>query len=105
MSESPEARCVALVRRMAGLDASCPVSEWIVRTHVIATEARAIVADLPPEVDPLLIEAREVCAKFSERLGHNFDAKRFREGALDENYMIEPVLAALRRGIELGAEQ
>ena len=54
----------------------------------------------PP--DPLLKEAREVCAQVEEGRGSHSTAESFRTGAFDMSGVMEYALAALKRGIEVG---
>jgi hypothetical protein len=63
-------------------------------------EKRAQLAALP-EVDPLLVEAREICATiWREENRPNFEAF-YRNGVHPENRYMRTALAALRRGMEL----
>lgn len=55
----------------------------------------------PEPVDPLLVEAREVCARDSEAGGWGLAAKEYRDGQRDEAVPIRLTLAALRRGMDL----
>jgi len=67
--------------------------------------ARYIAAHEEAPVDPLLIEAREICAQYWERGGNPIArdiARDYRNGIHDEDdERLTPVLAALKRGIEL----
>jgi len=67
--------------------------------------ARYIAAHEEAPVDPLLIEAREICAQYWERGGNPVArdiARDYRNGIHDEDdERLTPVLAALKRGIEL----
>lgn len=54
-----------------------------------------------PPVDPLLIEAREICAKWRETKGYAHGAAMYREGGYDDYSIMKVALAALRRGIEI----
>lgn len=57
------------------------------------------------EQDPLLEEAREICAAWYETEGNSaISAASFRRGQYDANTTIKITKAALRRGIELGRE-
>lgn len=58
-----------------------------------------------PPVDPLLEEARKFAAEHYKRLKCFNQARRCLEGKCDQNSQIKTILAALRRGIELGKEQ
>lgn len=53
------------------------------------------------EVDPLLIEAREVCAKWCEERQAPDSAVAYRKGFWDDASLMVIALAALRRGMEL----
>lgn len=55
-----------------------------------------------PPVDPLLIEAREIVAKFYEGNGGSIFSENFRAGKLDTTPLARVTLEGLRRGIELG---
>lgn len=69
--------------------------------------ARLIAAHEEPPVDPLLIEAREICAAVQEKRGFPIYASQFRDGGFDACHgpMMATAMAALRRGIELAREQ
>lgn len=56
------------------------------------------------EPDPLLEDAREVCAAWFEARGDLVTAGGYREGSHDNTETIKITKAALRRGIELGRE-
>jgi hypothetical protein len=68
--------------------------------------ATAIAARLAREgwmpVDPLLIEARKICAAKTDG---DFKHSQFMSGNLDDSPYIELALAALKRGIEIGKEK
>jgi hypothetical protein len=51
--------------------------------------------------DPLLVEAREICAQVSERDGWNIAAEEYRKARRDETVGIQLALAGLRRGKKL----
>ena len=53
-------------------------------------------------VDPLLEEAREICALDAERSYLPDAARMFRAGDNDHYHLVCAVLAALRRGVEIG---
>lgn len=53
-------------------------------------------------VDPLIAEAREICAKDAERWGLHEAARRHRAGEGDNTVMMPLILATLRRGVEIG---
>lgn len=57
------------------------------------------------ETDPLLIEAREICAKDREKSGARYLAQAHRDGTHDDVPMTTIALAALKRGIELAKAQ
>jgi len=67
--------------------------------------AAYIAAHEEAPVDPLLIEAREICAQYWERCGNPVArdiARDYRNGIHDEgDERLTPVLVALKRGIEL----
>jgi len=75
-----------------------------IEIHVHAF-ARYIAAHEEAPVDPLLIEAREICAQYWERGGNPVArdiARDYRNGIHDEDdERLTPVLAALKRGLEL----
>ena len=77
--------------------------EGYTRTH--RAFARYIAEHEEPPVDPLLLEARELCARQAEGdLGGNYglyDAQGHREGKWDDTFQIDLVKAALKRGMEL----
>lgn len=101
---SPELveRMVALTRKIAGPDA---VGECIV-------EAKTILSELAKskEVDPLLVEAREIAAKARNRGripgGPASDgvALKIAEGKWDDHMLVMSAHAALRRGMELAKD-
>ena len=76
-----------------------PFSEYLTELR-----ERGLIAP-EPEVDPLLEEAREVCAKWAED-GNSWvsvaAAGRYRDGEWDDASHMVISLAALRRGMELG---
>ena len=53
-------------------------------------------------VDPLLEEAREICAKDAERLRYPSSAEGYRAGDHDDSPIVQVILTALRRGVEIG---
>jgi len=53
-------------------------------------------------VDPLLLEAREIYARALEANDGVYAPKECRSGLCDDSAAISAVLAALRRGIEIG---
>jgi hypothetical protein len=53
-------------------------------------------------VDPLLIEAREICATDCDNFNMSKAAQMHRDGHLDHSPLHLIALAALRRGIEIG---
>ncbi len=55
----------------------------------------------PEPVDPLLIEAREIAAKYWEGQGDHIGADNHRSGDKDDWASAQIALAALRRGMEL----
>ncbi len=63
---------------------------------------RAIVAELPEPVDPLLEDAREICAVEMECCLSPRTAGQIRAGDHDNGAMMKAALAALRRGVEIG---
>ena len=68
--------------------------------------ARYIAEHEEPPVDPLLIEAREICAAQSEEEGGNVSwAREVRCGELDDCDEVICTLRGLKRGIELGKSQ
>lgn len=73
-------------------------------TRVGRAFARYIARHEEPPVDPLLIEAREICAKVQEERGSPLHAQQLRDGDFDvhQGPMMLAAMAALRRGIELG---
>ena len=64
--------------------------------HVLA---RYIAKHEEPTVDPLLVEAREVCAQCA-RFSHYKEG--YISGAFDDDSAVQVALAALKRGIEMG---
>ena len=54
-------------------------------------------------VDPLLIEAREICAKFNEEDSSHKFAADLRNGIRDNHIEMMMTLAAIQRGMELSA--
>lgn len=69
------------------------------------TFARYIAAHEEPPVDPLLIEAREIVARFYDtKEGLRHRAKLFRDGDYDNKPECVQALMALRRGMELSKE-
>ncbi|MXO67759.1 hypothetical protein GRI72_02790 [Altererythrobacter marinus] len=67
--------------------------------------ARYIMEHEEPPVDPLLLEAREICARAFEQ-DDSFSAKQFaqsvRNGDVDDVGAMKATRDALRRGFELG---
>ena len=55
-------------------------------------------------VDPLLIEAREICAVDAERNRLGI-AEQYRAGTMDNVPLMELTIQGLRRGIEIGKAQ
>ena len=78
------------------------------RTHHINHKFAAYIAEKEePPVDPLLEEAREICARLYERESSKTLAKGYREGKYDHELESAAsalciALAALKRGIEIG---
>lgn len=70
----------------------------------IEAHARTLAKYETPPVDPLLVEAREICARQYEGCGRHVMAKSFRSGGEDDNLHIQIALACLRRGAELRGE-
>jgi len=64
--------------------------------------ARYIAQHEQPPVDPLLIEAREIAAKYYDGVCRYNTAEACRNGKWDGAPSVQLALAALRRGIELG---
>lgn len=88
-------RLEGLARRIA--DARVPIGNLIL-------EARAMVAELPPPVDPDLIEAREMAAvRYSQRGETQLAlvARPYRSGLNDEHWDVQTALAGIKRGREL----
>lgn len=56
-----------------------------------------------PPVDPDLIEAREVAAKWVEAKGNPKLAAKYREGIFDGELVVKLTLAGIKRGRELGS--
>ncbi len=65
-------------------------------------ELQAKLAALDADPDPLLIEAREICAIAYEGWQDKVSASNFHKGFRDGGPDMSIALAALRRGIELG---
>jgi hypothetical protein len=63
-------------------------------------EKQARLAELDA-LDPLLIEAREICAKWCDDKSCPEAARSYRSGEYDSHHPIEAALTALRRGMEL----
>lgn len=71
--------------------------------HAMTAFARYIAGHEEPPVDPLLIEAREICAS---RDGVDaVQARSYRDGRHDAGGAVDTALAALRRGIELAGRK
>lgn len=66
--------------------------------------ARYIAEHEQPPVDPLLVEAREIVAKYYDDEGQPNHAQAIRAGNWNETGLVKSALAALRRGIELAKE-
>ena len=66
-----------------------------------ALRERGMIAPEPEPVDPLLDEAREICAKSSEARKWYGEARGFRDGEYDGYYSMDIALTALRRNLEL----
>ena len=60
---------------------------------------RGLIAEEP--VDPLLVEAQEICAEWCEGRDATDCARRYRTGEWDDTPHVAIALAALRRGMEL----
>jgi hypothetical protein len=71
-------------------------------TYIGRTFARYIAQHEEPPVDPLLIEAREIAAKFFEENGTPIASGNCRAGKMDSMPLVRLTAEALRRGIELG---
>lgn len=56
-------------------------------------------------VDPLLVEAREICAADVERLENHWTADIYRKGRYDSGTLVRVTLAALKRGIKIAEEK
>ena len=69
--------------------------------HALATEARAIVAELPVPVDPDLIEARKIAEQRSRFKGYFYEPQAFFSGARDDGDDVQTALAGIRLGKEL----
>ncbi len=68
--------------------------------------ARYIAAHEEPPVDPLLLEAREIVARFYDtKEGSRHRAKLFRDGDYDNEPECAQALTALRRGMELAKQE
>jgi hypothetical protein len=66
--------------------------------------ARYIAEHEDPPVDPLLIEAREICALDCEKFRLLSSAGNYRRGVNDKGDTLRVVITALKRGIELGKQ-
>ena len=66
-----------------------------VETILTELRERGLIAPEPP-VDPLLLEAREVCASVEPNIASNA-----RKGDWDHSFSMKLALAALKRGMEL----
>lgn len=96
-------RMVALVRDVAKISVTGELPGG--RLNAYGEEARAIVAELAPPVDPDLIEAREIAAATFERAGNDRDAQSARNGTFDgQNGMVSTALAGIKRGRQLAGE-
>lgn len=93
-------RAAELANKEMGEDYLSPTS--IAGTYVGTALARYIAQHEEPPVDPLLIEAREIVAKFYEGNGGPISSENFRAGKLDTTPLARVTLEGLRRGIELG---
>ena len=86
--------------RLAGInDPSTQTVLWS-RKAVYAAARLAREGWMP--VDPLLLEAREIYARALEANDGVYAPKECRSGLCDDSAAISAVLAALRRGIEIG---
>jgi hypothetical protein len=84
----------------------CPTSlDWAVYVDELRMLAASLIAkhEQPP-VDPLLVEAREITAKYYD--DHNIPntARAIQAGHWDKGERVQTVLTALRRGVELAKE-
>lgn len=74
-------------------------------------EVRAIVALLPEQVDPDLVEARKIAASFAKPGAYmcfsagDLSSQRILEGRDDETSLVQNLLVAIKRGRELARAQ
>lgn len=71
---------------------------------IARTAARLARENWKPE-DPLLKEARDIAAARSSVDGPDHVPRTYREGLYDDGMMIQSLLQALRRGIEIERER
>ena len=83
-------------------DDACFTAAYVAAAYLGEAFARYIAQHEEPPVDPLLIEAREIVAKFYEGNGGPISSENFRAGKLDTTPLARVTLEGLRRGIELG---
>lgn len=70
----------------------------------LQTALRALLdLDKPLPVDPDLIEAREICAKWHEGTKLPVAANNYRAGDYDDGYYVTSVVAGIKRGRVLAA--
>jgi hypothetical protein len=74
------------------------------RNQCVVAFARYIAEHEDPPVDPLLIEAREICALDCEKFRLLSSAGNYRRGVNDKGDTLRVVITALKRGIELGKQ-
>lgn len=67
---------------------------------LIALARRIEKTDQPP-IEPLLLEAREIVAKYYEDANGPYNVARIRSGEWDSTNLNQIALAALKRGMEL----
>jgi len=99
-----QARCVALVQRIAAFPSSndLVISERPGSSINVSEEARSIIAAMRP-IDADLIEARELYAQRYEEHGDHANAMAARRGDWDNvDGYIPWLVKALQRGRELG---
>lgn len=95
-------RMVALVRDVAKISVTGELPGG--RLNAYGEEARAIVAELAPPVDPDLIEAREIALANSLPGFEGITSWKTRDGAADDKAFMKAILAGIKRGRQLAGE-
>jgi hypothetical protein len=77
---------------------SCGISSENIEKLIRAHRERGMIAPEPEPVDPLLIEAREICVKYFTSRNYS---QTVIDGLCDDDGVVQIALAALRRNLEL----